>query len=51
MRIPLKNRHYLTDAYIKKFGLVTKPFYNVDPDGNSFVSVKGETVRINGKYI
>ena len=49
MRIPLKNRHYLTDAYIRKFGLETKPFYNVDPEKNCFVSVKGHTVKIDGK--
>lgn len=49
MRIPLKDRHYLTDAYIDKFKLKTKPFYNVDPQKNCFVSVKGKSVRISGK--
>ena len=50
MRIPLKDRHYLTDAYIKKFNLEVTDFYNVDPENNCFVSVHGETVRINGTY-
>ena len=50
MRIPLKDRHYLTDAYINKFNLETKPFYNVDPEKKCFVSVRGHTVKINGKY-
>lgn len=47
MRIPLENRHYLTDAYINKFKLQTIPFYNVDRQGNCFVSIHGETVRLN----
>ena len=51
MRIPLENRHYLTDAYINKFKLQTMPFYNVDRQGNCFVSIHGETVRLNGKFV
>lgn len=50
MRIPLKNRHYLTDAYVKEFNLPTRDFYNIDPDHNCFVSVRGKPVRVEGKY-
>ncbi|XP_028405470.1 uncharacterized protein LOC114528090 [Dendronephthya gigantea] len=46
MRIPLKNRHYLTDAYIDKFNLKEKDFYNVDPEGECFVSIGGETAKV-----
>ena len=51
MRIPLEDRHYLTDAYIRKFNLEVKDFYNLDPEKQSFVSVHGRTVRICGKGI
>lgn len=47
MRVPLEHRHYLTDAYIEKFNLATRPFFNVDPQKNCFVSVRGVTVRVN----
>ena len=50
MRIPLQKRHYLTDAYVNKFDLDKKTFYNVDNDENSFVSVRGVTVRVSGRY-
>ena len=49
MRLPEEGVHYITDAYINKFKLKTTPFYNVDPQKNVFVSVRGETVRLQGK--
>ena len=51
MRIPIKNRHYLTDAYVDKFRLEKTPFFNNDPAGNCFYKVQGETVRISGKGV
>lgn len=50
MRIPQEGVHYLVDAYINKFKLETVPFYNIDPQKNCFISVEGETARVNGKY-
>ncbi|XP_028405669.1 L-amino-acid oxidase-like [Dendronephthya gigantea] len=50
MRIPRHNRHYLTDAYIDKFNLKEKDFYNVDPEGECFVSIGGETAKVKDFY-